>query len=511
MLFTRARPRQPRRRAPTGARRRAVGAAAGCALAALAAPGPAALAQEGGTSAARLDAFAERYVERTGLPGAAVAVTKGDEAVLTAGYGRASDGAPLTADSPMRIASLSKSFTALAVMQLVEAGEVELDRPVRRYLPEFRIADPRGARITVRHLLDQSSGMSDQTLPDASRPRRPDSLKEAVARLRAAGLSADPGSEWNYHNPNYHVAARLVEEVSGRPFGAYMSRKVLAPAGMDDTVALETAGAPSPGLEDGFVRAYGADIAVPEPDHFSAGSGGMVSTAEDMARWLVLQQRGGLSAAGERVVSAESVAEMHTPSSRDGRYALGWMRREPEEGDRARLPQIWHGGALSTYSSYQFLVPETGYGVAVLLNTGIALTEEDAWGLAEGLLALAEGRTPPEGGSSLWKVDAVFGALTVATAALGVRGLLRSGAWAQRRRRRPLWRAAARLLVYLVPAALLAAFQPAVDFLLGGRDGTWLQRFYAIPAELSFLAFAAFTCLAIAAARVTALVRSRRW
>ncbi|MDT0300861.1 serine hydrolase domain-containing protein [Streptomonospora wellingtoniae] len=461
-------------------------------------------------SAARLDAFAERYVERTGLPGATVAVTEGRETVLTAGYGRTSDGAPLTADSPMRIASLSKSFTALAVMQLVEAGRVELDRPVQRYLPEFRVADPRGGRITVRHLLDQSSGMSDRTFPDASRPDQPQSLKEAVAQLRTAGLSADPGSEWNYHNPNYHVAARLVEKVGGLPFGSYMRREVFAPAGMDDTVALESSGAPSPGLANGFVRAYGADIALPEPDHFSAGSGGMVSTAEDMARWLVLQQSGGRSATGERVVSAASVAEMHAPSSHDGRSALGWMRREPEEGDHARLPQTWHGGALSTYSSYQFLVPETGYGVAVLLNTGIALTEEDSARLVDGLLALTEGRTPPEGGSSLWKVDAVFGVLTAATVALGVCGVLRSGDWARRRRGRPLWRTAGRLLAYLVPPGLLAVFQPAVDILLGGRDGTWLQRFYAIPAELSFLVLASFVCLGVVAVRVTALAREKR-
>ncbi|MUL41093.1 beta-lactamase family protein [Streptomonospora sp. PA3] len=458
-------------------------------------------------SAAQLDRFARRYVERTGLPGAAVSVTKGDEVVLTAGYGRTADGAPLTADTPMRIASLSKSFTALAVLRLVEAGEVELDRPVRHYLPAFRLADPRGARITVRQLLNQTSGMSDRTFPAASRPQ-PESLKEAVARLRTAGLAAEPGTEWNYHNPNYHVAARLVEVVSGRPFGTYLRQKVFAPAGMADTVALGTAGETGADLAGGHIRAYGMNIPAPEPHQFSAGSGGIASTAHDMARWLILQQNGGRAATGEQVVSAAGVTAMHTPSANEGRYGLGWMRRVPGEGDRARLPQIWHGGALSTYSSYQFLVPETGYGVAVLVNSGITLTEEDTWGLADGLLALTEGRTPPPGGSWLWKVDAAFGALTVLTAVLGVRGLLRSGAWAARRRRRPLWRAAVRLLPYLVPPALLAAFQPAVDFLLGGRDGTWLQRFYGVPAELVFLGLAALACLAVVLARTAALVRA---
>ncbi|QBI56498.1 serine hydrolase domain-containing protein [Streptomonospora litoralis] len=495
-------------------RRGALGALAACAVTALTVLTglcPAAVADETGATAAELDRFAERYVERTGLPGATVAVTKGQEVVLTAGYGHAGDGEALTARSPMRIASLSKSFTALAVMQLVEAGEVELNRPVRRYLPGFRIDDPRGARITVRQLLDQSSGMSDRTFPDASRPEQPDSLKEAVAQLRTAGLAAEPGTDWNYHNPNYHVAARLVEVVSGQSFGTYLRRKVFAPAGMDDTVAAEAAGTPAPdSLADGHIRAYGMNIPMPEPDHFSAGSGGIVSTAEDMAKWLILQQSGGRAANRERVVSAGSVAEMHTPSANEGRYALGWMRRVPDGADRARQPQIWHGGSLSTYSAYQFLVPDTGYGVAVLYNSGITLTEEDLWGLADGLLALTEGRTPPQGGSSLWKIDAVFGALTAATAALGIRGLLRSGTWATRRRRRPMWRAAVRLLPYSFPPALLAVFQPGVDFLMGGRDATWLQRFYAVPAELSFLGIAALTCLAVVAARIAALVRAAR-
>ncbi|MDA0564250.1 beta-lactamase family protein [Streptomonospora sp. S1-112] len=489
----------------------AVGAALAvlAALGAMAVPGPPAHADTAEAVAARMDRYAERYVADTGLPGAAVAVTRGEEVVLTAGYGRAADGTELTADTPMRVASLSKSFTALAVMQLVEAGEVDLDQPVRRYLPEFRIADPRGADITVRQLLDQTSGMSDRTFPEATSPQ-PDTLREAVARLRAVELEADPGTDWNYHNPNYHVAARLVEVVSGLEFDAYMEREVFAPAGMDDTVAAPSTGAPVPGLAEGFIRAYGTSVAVPEPDQFAVGSGGIVSTAEDMAEWMVVQNSGGRASTGERLLSAEGIAETHTASANEGRSALGWMRRTPEAGDHTRLPQVWHGGMLSTYSSYQFLVPETGYGVAVLFNSGMTLTEEDTARLADGLLALAEGRTPPEGGSTLWRTDAVFGVLTAVVAALGVRGTLRGGTWAARRLRRPRWRAFVRLLPYLVPPGLLAVFQPLADTVMGGRDASWLTRFYAVPAELLFLATAALACAAVVVARVTALAGGAR-
>ncbi|NYH52896.1 CubicO group peptidase (beta-lactamase class C family) [Nocardiopsis arvandica] len=459
-------------------------------------------------SAAELDRFAAAYVERRGLPGAAVAVTLDGETVHTGGYGVDGGGEPLRADTPMRIASLSKSMTALAVMQLVEGGDVELDRPVYDYLPGFGITDPRGARITVRQLLDQSSGMSDQGFSPVDRPRRPTSLDEAVAQMDGAGLSAAPGEEWEYHNPNYHVAARLVEVVGGRPFTEYMEEHVFAPAGMDDTSSPDPATGTVPDPARGHVRAYGLNIPAPEPEHFSTGAGGVVSTAEDMARWVILQGDGGRAPDGTELVSAESVELMHTPSAPNGRYGLGWMRRGPEDG--AGADQVWHGGMVSTYSSYQVLVPSTGYGFVALFNSGITLTEEDTWGLVEGLIALTEGREPPVGDSVLWKVDAAFGALTLLALVLGTRGVLRARGWASRRAGRPRWRVGPTFLPYLVPPAALLGADSAITLVMGGREGTWLQRFYGVPAELTFLAVAALACLAVIAARTAAVVRARR-
>ncbi|TDQ55176.1 serine hydrolase domain-containing protein [Actinorugispora endophytica] len=500
------------RRGTAGGRR---GALVGCVAVVVALVGP--LAGSAGAlsgpvdepvSAAELDRFAEAHLERVGLPGATIAVTRGDQVVHTGGYGYDSEGNPMRPDTPMRIASLSKSMTALAVMQLVDRGDVELDRPVRDYLAEFEIADPRGDEITVRQLLDQSSGMSDRTFHDASRPHQPGSLTEAVAQMRDAGLAADPGAEWTYHNPNYHVAARLVEVVGGEPFEEYLESRVFEPAGMRDTWSLGAADSSDQAPALGHIRAYGVNIAVTEPDGFSTGSGGVVSTAEDMARWLILQGDGGRLPDGTPLVSAEAVEEMHTPSAPNGRYALGWMRRAPE--DSGGSTQVWHGGVVSTYSSYQVLVPETGYGIVVLFNSGITLNENDTGQMLEGLIALTEGRTPPSEGSVLWKVDAVFGALTLLVAALGVRGVLRARVWASRRAGRPWWATASRMLPHLVPPAVLLSANAAATFIMGGRDGTWLQRFYGIPAELIFLAVGALVSLAVLAARGVALSRVGR-
>lgn len=260
-----------------------------------------------------VDRFVEDYVKQTGLPGAVVAVTKGERVVHTAGYGHTASGRDMTERTRLPVASLSKAMTALAVMQLVEAGEVELDRPVVRYLPEFVMADGRHREITVRQLLTQTSGMDDFAYPDLTRAQ-PHTLEEAVAAMRGAPLSADPGSRYRYHNPNYFVAARLVEVVSGRPFAEYLSAEVFRPLGMTDTVSVDSTGEMPDGAR-GYVRAYGTVVARSHPRWFTAGGHGVVTTADDLARWLIAQNGGGVSAERRRVATARTVALTHTPPS----------------------------------------------------------------------------------------------------------------------------------------------------------------------------------------------------
>ena len=120
---------------------------------------------------AAVDRFMRRQLAAASIPGAAIAITRGTQVVHVRGYGHDATGAPVTENSRFRIASLSKSFTSLAVLQLVDAGQLSLDDPVVTHLPEFRLADPRGADITVRQLLDQTSGLADREVPELSRPQ----------------------------------------------------------------------------------------------------------------------------------------------------------------------------------------------------------------------------------------------------------------------------------------------------------------------------------------------------
>jgi CubicO group peptidase (beta-lactamase class C family) len=281
------------------------------------------------------------------------------------------------------------------VLQLVDAGRVSLDDSVAEHLPEFRPADPRGADITVRQLLDQTSGLADREVHELNR-RQPATLAEATISLNSARLVAAPGRRFNYHNPNYHVAARLVEVVRGETFENYLRTHVFGWAGMPASTTTNTDDQPVAGLADGHVIAYGQPVAIPAPNTFGAGSGDVVSTAADMADWLIVHANGGRAADGVRLVSEHSLRELHTASAPSG-YALGWDTDGPADAPTRPV----HSGNLLTYSAYQAVLPNSSYGLALLFNSGSALLFEQT-AIFHGLLNIVEGTdsTPAVPGST---------------------------------------------------------------------------------------------------------------
>lgn len=449
-----------------------------------------------------VDAYLEGQID-AGLPGAAVAITKGDRVQHVRGYGHDSTGAKITGETRFRIASLSKSFTALAVMQLVEAGRIRLDDPVVSHLPTFAPDDAKADQITVQHLLSQTSGMADRGFPEISLPQ-PSSLAEAVTRLDSAHLVADPGARWNYHNPNYQVAARLVEVVSGLSFEDYLRRHVFDPLGMAASTTTETDDQQVAGLADGYTFAYGQPVSAQGPGYFVAGSGGVVSTASDLAGWLVMQNSDGRAVDGTRLLSTEGLAIMHSPAEPGG-YALGWDTDGPSEDPT----EISHGGTQYTFSAHQTLLPDSGYGVAVLFNSTSALGLEQT-AIIEGLTDIVEGNAPTGPKVSSATVDWILSALTILALALGIRGVLRSQRWVTRRARTPAWRVALRLVPHVALIALAAVFPGVAGFLFGGRDVTWLSAVYGWVALVTLVTVAALASLATTGARATHLLHRRR-
>ncbi len=454
-----------------------------------------------------VDRFMQDELDASSLPGAALAITRGDQVLHVRGYGHDATGAPLTGTSLFRIASLSKSMTAMAVMQLVDTGHLSLDNSVASYLPEFHPTDPRGADITVHEILNQTSGLSDRTFNELDDPQ-PRTLTEAVARLNPTTLAADPGTQWNYHNPNYEVAARLVEVASGQPFDEYLREHVFLPAGMPATSTTYTDNAPVAGLADGHVMAYGHALPIGLPDKFGAGAGDVVSTASDMANWLIVNTNRGRSFEGNRLVSENALEQMHSSSTPVG-YGYGWSEnRAPGSPTR-----VGHTGNLLTFSAFQTFLPDSGYGLVLMFNSGSARTIDQA-AIFEGVLDMVTGTASQPGGLELsaTTLDLLLGALAVVVLAAGVLGVLRSRKWiTQAASPRPLGRTrnALRLLPYAGVLGLVFAFPAIAGTAFGGRAVTWSSAAYAWPAAVILVVAVLIATLATLGARAWQLTRTR--
>ncbi|WP_275041847.1 serine hydrolase domain-containing protein [Nocardiopsis potens] len=445
------------------------------------APPPAhADAAGGGT----VDAYQEAY----GNPGLAVAVIDGDS-VETAVRGNDGDGDAVTPETLFRIASMSKSMTAASIMILVERGEIGLDDPVADALPEFTMDDPRFRDMTVRHLLSHTSGLSIRTNNEYALPP-PGSAAEAVAGLADKALGAAPGAQYEYHNTNYSVAARIVEFHSGKPFGEFLETELFGPLGMDRTTAAEGCSDPVAGLAPGYGTVLGLSLPVPEMPGLCAGNGGVVSSLDDMVRWVRFNQ----GALGAGPLSADSLKEMHTAQPGADGHGLGWeVRPGPEEGAR---PLIGHDGALATWTGDMSFSPGTGEAAIVLANGAGAPRL-----LSTALLAERNGAEADPMSNPLTTVNAVLLGLTLLAGALLARTAVRARRWAVRHReaRRP------EVVLRLVPLALVTAAGALLPTLIGAAGGSFSFHYWVVTAWLMpLLALFSLVCLTLGA---TALVR----
>lgn len=412
-----------------------------------------------------------KWLARTveaGVPGLAVVVTKGEHVVVSTGAGDA-DGVLIGPTTPFRIESLSKSFTATAVMQLVETGDVGLDQPIRRYLPDFKLNDPRAEGITVRHVLNQSSGITDLALGFDQYAEGPQTLALAVRQLRSTKLAHEPGAAWSYSNPNYWLAARLVEVVSGEPFSDYLEANIFEPLGMQDTSNRDVYDASAAVRGHAFV--FGRTVGIDPPRSFVGGAGGVISTAADMSRWLRFQQGATLPGTDESILGQAPRDEMHRRQAPDGGlYALGWYSGPPASGG---VERVSHSGVGAGVNAYQGLFPD-GVGVAVLQTSAVPDAYVTAaslydWSIGE---PLAEPPAPP----GPW-TDVLVTLVAILVVGLAMRGVARSQRWAWRGRLR--WRLAR--LAPLIGIIFLMMWIPSIGSRIVGRTATWVVLLSAAP------------------------------
>jgi CubicO group peptidase (beta-lactamase class C family) len=369
------------------------------------------------------------------LPGLALAITHHHAVLHVQGYGTASKGQPVTPQTQFLLGSLSKSFTALAVMQLVEAGSIDLDAPVQTYLPEFTLAEPTiAAQITIRHLLNQVSGLSDLGFPEL-RLSQATTIRDRVTSLGKARPLTSPGTQFHYFNPNYEVLARVVEVISQQPFSIYLQTHIFMPLQMSQTLNVITTSEAlqqATHLAQGHLMAFGIPVATPELSGYLGGSSGVISTAEDMAHYLILQTNAGRFR-DTNLLSAKDMTLMHTPPPNiSSAYGMGWFNTI-EKGQ----PAWEHNGILSTFYAEVVLLPQAQYGIALLYNiSALPLIALALPQIKTGLIQILMDEQPVSSGLSminLWNITTAL--LLLIAVVLAIRRLLHLPQWQQAMRR----------------------------------------------------------------------------
>ncbi len=321
-----------------------------------------------------IDAYVESEMRRLNIPGVSLAIVEGDKIVHLRGFGQARpEGEVPTPQTPFFIGSLTKSFTALAVMQLVEAGKIDLDAPIQRYLPWFRIADPQAsAQMTVRHLLNQTSGLPTLSgeIDLADFDNNPGATERQARALSKLVLTRPVGSVFEYSNSNYNLLGLIIEVASGELYTNYIREHIFTPLDMRHTYISQDL-AKQNNLAVGYQYWFAIPFAAPNIPipNGSLPSGQLISSAEDMAHYLITLLNGGCYG-DVQVLSRASIDELHREAvdirayGRSlGQYGMGCF---VDQIGRTKL--VWHSGTLPHFGAYMGLLPEQNKGVLLLFN-----------------------------------------------------------------------------------------------------------------------------------------------
>jgi len=319
----------------------------------------------------RLQPALEQLIKEQRLPGFAIAVVEDNRLAFAEGFGVRNLTQPdnrISTRSLFHMASITKPFVATSLMQLVEKGAIDLDAPVVRYLPYFRIADSRYAAITVRQMVTHTSGMPDVEDYEWDKPQDDDgALERYVRSLGNRRLLFAPGEQFRYSNMAFEILGDVVAKVSGESFDDYVLRHILAPLKMmDSTLLLKRADPP--------LLAWGHELrgGTPQPsavypyNRVHTPSSNLHSNALDMARWAIANMnRGELE--GARILQASTYDQMWKPAAlfhgKASPTGISWFLGE-YQGHKL----VEHGGGDTGFRTGMTMLPERKIAVVWMTN-----------------------------------------------------------------------------------------------------------------------------------------------
>ena len=335
----------------------------------------------------QVDAAAYDIMHRNNVPAISLAIVREGYVVYVKAYGFAelpavrNSGRKANASTRFAIGSVSKEFTAAAILLLCDRGRLSLDDTVSKYLPELTDAD----QVTVRELLNHTSGYRDYFLQEyiPAEMQRPTSVDEILKRWAERPLDFSPGQEWQYSGTNYVMAGRIVEKVSGEPYERFLAQEILKPLGITD----ETIADNPTGRNRNAVGYYRFGLGPPRPAPLTGRNwlfamADLEMTAKDVALWDI-------SVIDRTLLSDSSYREMFANTqTKDGRstgYGLGFFVTHVAGVDGREHLMLHHPGEISGFRSHNFILPDLKAAVVILTN---AEYSDAASELAERLQAI---------------------------------------------------------------------------------------------------------------------------
>jgi CubicO group peptidase (beta-lactamase class C family)/D-alanyl-D-alanine dipeptidase len=319
---------------------------------------------------AKLDAFAAAEAADKKLPALAVAIVEGDRILWRKDFGDADSEAkiPASADTVYRVGSVSKLFTDIGVMQLVEHGELDLDVPIQKILPDFRPKNPFGSFLTLRELMSHRSGLvREPPVGHYFDPTEP-TLAATVASLNDTELVYPPGTHTKYSNAGIAVVGYVLERGAGEPFARYLKRAVLEPMGMSSS-AFEPEAAWKPHLAKARMWGYDTrDFPAPTFELGIAPAGSLYTTTTDLTRFLRVLFAGGATSGGGRILRKETLDRMWAlPAGQKAGYGIGFRIGEIA-GHRA----VGHNGAIYGFATALAALPDDKLGAVAVATRDAA-------------------------------------------------------------------------------------------------------------------------------------------
>ena len=322
-------------------------------------------AQDAGRLPAQVDSIATAVLAATGVPSASVAIVRHGAIAYVHAYGNAKLDPQTPADTTMRyaIGSISKQFTAAAILLLTQQHKVSLDDPVSRFVPGLS----RGNEVTVRELLSHTSGYQDFWPQDYVPPsmEKPTTPQQIIDRWAKQPLDFEPGTKWQYSNTNFIIAGLIVQKASGTPFTKFIHTRILDPLGLTTAVDFDALG-PSAAQPIGYMR-YGLGPlrpSTPTGPGWMFGAGELAMTPTDLAKWdISMIKQSVLSPASYKAMETTVLLKNGVSSG----YGLG-----VEVGQVGGHRMISHSGEVSGFTAENMVFPDDSAAIVVLTNQDAA-------------------------------------------------------------------------------------------------------------------------------------------